>query len=200
MNTKPTKETLTVHEGTETSANLTVGDNEQGSEPCCGSECSRRARCGKTARRDLCGGCRVTGSPTALNFFDPNDRNAASRPICWTAWFRSSEILFQLKPVEFSLPLSSCSNSFISVSALGQSVVFYLRHQTKAPSCDSQKSRYYFAFQSEFPSCVDRANSLPSPYKPFEARMSAVTVPSSSMRLMIISIVPVVEPSVAAPL
>ena len=24
---------------------------------------------GKTARRDLCGGCRVTGSPTAINFF-----------------------------------------------------------------------------------------------------------------------------------
>ena len=29
--TKPTKETLTVHEGTDTSANLTVGDSEQGS-------------------------------------------------------------------------------------------------------------------------------------------------------------------------
>jgi hypothetical protein len=31
------------------------------------SEYSRRARCGKTARRDLCGGCQVTGSPTAIN-------------------------------------------------------------------------------------------------------------------------------------
>ena len=64
-----TKETLTGHEGPETSANLNVGDSEQGSQPCCGSEYSRRARCGKTARRDLCGGCRVTGSPTALNLF-----------------------------------------------------------------------------------------------------------------------------------
>jgi len=31
VNTKPTKETLTVHEGTDTSANLTVGNSEQGS-------------------------------------------------------------------------------------------------------------------------------------------------------------------------
>jgi len=72
---KPAKETLTVHEGTDTSANLPVGASEAGPEPygepcrprsACGSECLRRARCGKTARRDLCGGCRVTGSPTAL--------------------------------------------------------------------------------------------------------------------------------------
>ena len=41
---------------------------------CCGSEYSRRARCGKTARRDLCGGCQVTGSPTAINFVGPNAR------------------------------------------------------------------------------------------------------------------------------
>src|SRR6266545_8290465 len=34
--------------------------------PSCGGEYHRRARCGKTARRDLCGGCRVTGSPTAI--------------------------------------------------------------------------------------------------------------------------------------
>jgi len=32
VNTKPTKETLTEHEGTDTSANLTVGDSEQGQE------------------------------------------------------------------------------------------------------------------------------------------------------------------------
>ena len=31
VNTQPAKETLTVHEGTGTSANLTVGDSEQGS-------------------------------------------------------------------------------------------------------------------------------------------------------------------------
>ncbi|HEV8714305.1 MAG TPA: hypothetical protein VGX03_15945, partial [Candidatus Binatia bacterium] len=31
----------------------------------CGSESHRGARCGKTARRDLCGGRRVTGVPTA---------------------------------------------------------------------------------------------------------------------------------------
>ena len=30
VNTKPAKETLTGHEGPETSANLTVGDSEQG--------------------------------------------------------------------------------------------------------------------------------------------------------------------------
>ena len=30
VNTKPTKETLTGHEGPDTSANLTVGDSEQG--------------------------------------------------------------------------------------------------------------------------------------------------------------------------
>src|SRR6266566_6825387 len=35
-------------------------------ESSCGGEYLRRARCGKTARRDLCGGCRVTGSPTAI--------------------------------------------------------------------------------------------------------------------------------------
>ena len=33
---------------------------------CCGSESFCRARCGKTARRDLCGGGRVTGRPTAM--------------------------------------------------------------------------------------------------------------------------------------
>ena len=32
VNTKPAKETLTEHEGTETSANLTVGDSEEGKE------------------------------------------------------------------------------------------------------------------------------------------------------------------------
>jgi hypothetical protein len=32
VNTKPAKETLTVHEGTDTSANLTVGNSEQGEE------------------------------------------------------------------------------------------------------------------------------------------------------------------------
>ena len=32
VNTNPAKETLTAHEGTETSANLTVGDSEQGEE------------------------------------------------------------------------------------------------------------------------------------------------------------------------
>ena len=31
VDTKPTKETLTGHEGTDTSANLTVGDSEQDS-------------------------------------------------------------------------------------------------------------------------------------------------------------------------
>ena len=32
VNTKPTKETLTEHEGTDHSANLTVGDSEEGEE------------------------------------------------------------------------------------------------------------------------------------------------------------------------
>ena len=32
VDTKPTKETLTEHEGSDTSANLTVGDSEQGEE------------------------------------------------------------------------------------------------------------------------------------------------------------------------
>ena len=32
VNTKPTKETLTEHEGTDISANLTVGDSEEGKE------------------------------------------------------------------------------------------------------------------------------------------------------------------------
>ena len=32
VDTKPAKETLTEHEGTETSANLTVGDSEEGAE------------------------------------------------------------------------------------------------------------------------------------------------------------------------
>ena len=36
-----------------------AGDRE------CGSASHRGARCGKTARRDLCGGRRVTGVPTA---------------------------------------------------------------------------------------------------------------------------------------
>jgi hypothetical protein len=78
VDTKPTKETLTGHEGTGSSANLPVGDSTVGPErngiarrtwSACGGEYSRRARCGKTARRDLCGGCRVTGSPTAIQMF-----------------------------------------------------------------------------------------------------------------------------------
>src|SRR6266487_3329206 len=40
-------------------------------ESSCGSEYLRRARCGKTARRDLCGGCQVTGSPTAIHGVKP---------------------------------------------------------------------------------------------------------------------------------
>ena len=32
VDTQPAKETLTEHEGTDTSANLTVGDSEQGQE------------------------------------------------------------------------------------------------------------------------------------------------------------------------
>ena len=32
VDTKPAKETLTEHEGTDTSANLTVGDSEEGAE------------------------------------------------------------------------------------------------------------------------------------------------------------------------
>ena len=76
-NTKPAKETLSVQMARSNSANLPVGNSEEelmchqsGRVACpessCGSEYSRRARCGKIARRDLCGGCRVTGSPTAI--------------------------------------------------------------------------------------------------------------------------------------
>ncbi len=32
------------------------------------SEFNRGARCGNSARRDLCGGCRVTGIPTVTGF------------------------------------------------------------------------------------------------------------------------------------
>ena len=35
-------------------------------EAACASESLRRARCGSSARRDLCGGGRVTGRPTAM--------------------------------------------------------------------------------------------------------------------------------------
>jgi hypothetical protein len=74
------------------SANLPVGASEAGLEPCevscrprsaCGSECLRRARCGKTARRDLCGGCRVTGSPTALYGAKRSARVVRSRLATW---------------------------------------------------------------------------------------------------------------------
>ena len=34
------------------------------------SELDRGARCGNSARRDLCGGCRVTGIPTVTGFLE----------------------------------------------------------------------------------------------------------------------------------
>ena len=47
-------------------------------EAACESESLRRARCGHAARRDLCGGGRVTGRPTAM----------AQAPAGWFAWRR----------------------------------------------------------------------------------------------------------------
>ena len=46
-------------------ANFPAGNREIWGNPECGSESHRGARCGKTARQDLCGGRRVTGVPTA---------------------------------------------------------------------------------------------------------------------------------------
>ena len=51
--------------GRSTQANLPEGKNPLLGHRDCGSESHRGARCGNTARRDLCGGRRVTGSPTA---------------------------------------------------------------------------------------------------------------------------------------
>ena len=52
-------------QGRSTQANLPEGDSLLPDIWDCGSESHRGARCGKTARRDLCGGRRVTGVPTA---------------------------------------------------------------------------------------------------------------------------------------
>ena len=78
-NTQPAKETLPGPSDRKRNANLPAGNSQ---ESCiwlsCGSEYYRRARCGKTARRDLCGGCWVTGSPTAM----ADGRNVMKRT--WT--------------------------------------------------------------------------------------------------------------------
>ena len=51
--------------GRSTQANLPEGNSLLLGHRDCGSESHRGARCGKTARRDLGGGRRVTGVPTA---------------------------------------------------------------------------------------------------------------------------------------
>ena len=52
-------------QGRSTQANLPEGHSDLPDNWGCGSESHRGARCGKTARRDLCGGRRATGVPTA---------------------------------------------------------------------------------------------------------------------------------------
>ena len=52
-------------QGRRPQANLPEGNSTLLGHRDCGSESHRGARCGKTARRDLCGGRRVTGVPTA---------------------------------------------------------------------------------------------------------------------------------------
>ena len=52
-------------QGRSTQANLPEGHSLLPAIWDCGSESHRGARCGKTARRDLCGGRRATGVPTA---------------------------------------------------------------------------------------------------------------------------------------
>ena len=52
-------------EGRSTQATLPEGHSTRLGHRDGGSESHRGARCGKTARRDLCGGRRVTGVPTA---------------------------------------------------------------------------------------------------------------------------------------
>src|SRR5262249_28084942 len=52
-------------EGRSTQANLPEGDSLLPDLWDCGSKSHRGAQCGKTARRDLGGGRRVTGDPTA---------------------------------------------------------------------------------------------------------------------------------------
>ncbi len=54
--------------GRSTQANLPAGNSTRLGHWDCGSASHRGARCGKTARRDLCGGRRVTGVPTATTF------------------------------------------------------------------------------------------------------------------------------------
>jgi hypothetical protein len=64
--TQPAKETYLGHVGPTKEANLTAGNSKQAAK--CrlrGSEYNRGTGCGKTARPGLCGGCRVTGIPTA---------------------------------------------------------------------------------------------------------------------------------------
>ena len=52
-------------QGRSTQANLPKGHSLLPDIWDCGSESHRGARCGKTARRDLCGGRRATDVPTA---------------------------------------------------------------------------------------------------------------------------------------
>ncbi len=54
--------------GRSTQANLPEGYSLLSDIWECGSASHRGARCGNTARRDLCGGRRVTGVPTATAF------------------------------------------------------------------------------------------------------------------------------------
>ena len=58
-------------QGRSSQANLPEEDSDLSGDRGCGSEYHRGARCGKTARRDLCGGRRVTGVPTATGWRRP---------------------------------------------------------------------------------------------------------------------------------
>jgi hypothetical protein len=61
----PHRELVPDMEGRSTQANLPEEKSTLLGHRDGGSESHRGARCGKTARRDLCGGRRVTGVPTA---------------------------------------------------------------------------------------------------------------------------------------
>ncbi len=65
MRRSPHRQLVPDMQGRSTQANLPEGNSTLLGHQDCGSESHRGARCGKTARRDLCGGRRATGVPTA---------------------------------------------------------------------------------------------------------------------------------------
>ena len=65
----PHRKLVPDRQGRSTQANLPEGYSLLPDTWDCGSASHRGARCGKTARRDLCGGRRGTGVPTATALF-----------------------------------------------------------------------------------------------------------------------------------